>query len=60
MRSKGTAGATIKDVAAMAGVSISTVSRALSGKTYVEEETKARSWMRWRNCIISQISLPGD
>ena len=32
----------IKDVAAMAGVSISTVSRALSGKTYVEEETKAR------------------
>ena len=42
MRSKGTAGATIKDVAAMAGVSISTVSRALSGKTYVEEETKAR------------------
>ena len=42
MRSKGTAGATIKDVAAMAGVSISTVSRALSGKTYVEEETKAK------------------
>lgn len=42
MRNKGNTGATIKDVAAMAGVSISTVSRALSGKTYVEEETKAR------------------
>ncbi len=42
MRNKGNTGATIKDVAALAGVSISTVSRALSGKTYVEEETKAR------------------
>ena len=33
---------TIKDVAKLAGVSVSTVSRALSGRTFVEEETKQR------------------
>lgn len=33
---------TIKDVAKLAGVSVSTVSRALSGKTFVEEATKQR------------------
>lgn len=33
---------TIKDVAKYAGVSISTVSRALSGTIFVEEETKAK------------------
>ena len=43
MRSKGTAGATIKDVAAMAGVFPSArFPGHYSGKTYVEEETKAR------------------
>ena len=33
---------TIKDVAKLAGVSVSTVSRALSGRTFVEEETKQK------------------
>ena len=33
---------TIKDVAKLAGVSVSTVSRALSGRTFVEEETKKK------------------
>lgn len=33
---------TIKDVAKLAGVSVSTVSRALSGRTFVEEATKQR------------------
>lgn len=34
--------ATIKDVAARSGFSTSTVSRALSGKIFVEEETKRK------------------
>lgn len=33
---------TIKDVAKLAGVSVSTVSRALSGRIFVEEETKQK------------------
>lgn len=33
---------TIKDVAKLAGVSVSTVSRALSGKVFVEEDTKQK------------------
>lgn len=33
---------TIKDVAKLAGVSVSTVSRALSNKVFVEDETKAK------------------
>ena len=48
--------ANLKDVAKIAGVSVSTVSRALNGKSCVNEETKTGSWMLWSRQIIDPIS----
>jgi Transcriptional regulators len=49
--------ANIRDVAKLAGHSVSTVSRVLNQKGYVAEETKKKSKKRWINLIIIEMIL---
>lgn len=48
---------TIRDVARLAGVSASTVSRVLNGKGAISEETKNEYSTRWMSCDTCQTTL---
>lgn len=48
----------IKDVAKVAGVSPTTVSRVLNNRGYISEETRKKYMMLWKRSIIIQMRLP--
>ena len=45
----------IKDVAKVAGVSPTTVSRVLNNRGYISEETRKKYMMLWKRSIIIQM-----
>ena len=51
---------TIYDIARMAGVSASTVSRVVNNKPGIKEETGSRYWPCWNNTTIAPTRLQGD
>ncbi len=44
--------ATLKDVAAETGLTVSTVSRVLNNRGYISDKTRKKYMMRWRSSII--------
>ena len=49
--------ATLKDVAAETGLTVSTVSRVLNNRGYISDKTRKKYMMRWRSSIIPLTRL---
>ena len=49
---------TIKEVAKLCGVGVSTVSRAINNHPDINEETKKRLWILLKSTIMCRITVP--